>query len=92
MGYNPNYQTERRIYARYILKNHPDAKIGIPHQNDDLGRDYVIGLQAGLGDKVDKIIVAEAASRNISRSWTSNIRRTTGCRRSAPTDTRPPNS
>ncbi|MFZ5738702.1 MAG: ABC transporter substrate-binding protein [Pseudomonadota bacterium] len=61
MGYNPNYQTEGRIYARYILKNHPDAKIGILFQNDDLGRDYVTGLRAGLGDKADKMIVAEAS-------------------------------
>jgi len=51
MGFNPSYQTEGRIYAQYILKNYPDAKIGILYQNDDLGRDYVIGLKAGLGDK-----------------------------------------
>jgi ABC-type branched-subunit amino acid transport system substrate-binding protein len=61
MGYNPNYQTEGRIYARYILKNHPDAKIGILFQNDDLGRDYVTGIRAGLGDKADKMIVAETS-------------------------------
>ena len=61
MGYNPNYQTEARIYARYILKNHPNAKIGIMYQNDDLGRDYVTGLKAGLGDKAAKMIVAEAS-------------------------------
>ena len=61
MGYNPNYQTEARIYARYILKNHPNAKIGIMYQNDDLGRDYLTGLKAGLGDKADKMIVAETS-------------------------------
>ncbi|PZA11180.1 branched-chain amino acid ABC transporter substrate-binding protein [Rhodopseudomonas palustris] len=61
MGYNPNYQSEGRIYARYILKNHPNAKIGILYQNDDLGRDYVTGLKAGLGAKADKMIVAEAS-------------------------------
>ncbi|MBI5131150.1 MAG: ABC transporter substrate-binding protein [Rhodopseudomonas palustris] len=61
MGFNPNYQTEGRIYGRYILQNHPDAKIGILFQNDDLGRDYVTGLRAALGDKADKMIVAEAS-------------------------------
>jgi ABC-type branched-subunit amino acid transport system substrate-binding protein len=44
MGYNPNYQSEGRIYGQYILKNHPNAKIGILYQNDDLGRDYIAGL------------------------------------------------
>jgi len=61
MGFNPNYQTEGRIYARYILKNYPNAKIGVLFQNDDLGRDYVTGLKAGLGDKAAKMIVSEAS-------------------------------
>src|SRR6204780_4623357 len=61
MGFNPNYQTEGRIYAQYILKNYPDAKIGILYQNDDLGRDYLTGIKAGLGDKAAKMIVAEAS-------------------------------
>ena len=61
MGFNPNYQTEGRIYAQYILKNYPNAKIGILYQNDDLGRDYLTGLKAGLGDKAAKMIVAEAS-------------------------------
>ncbi|MGO4716704.1 ABC transporter substrate-binding protein [Bradyrhizobium sp. 2TAF24] len=59
MGYNPNYQTEGRIYARYILTNHPNAKIGVLYQNDDFGKDYVIGLKAGLGAKAAAMIVAE---------------------------------
>jgi branched-chain amino acid transport system substrate-binding protein len=61
IGYNPNYQSEARIYAKYILKNHPDAKIGILFQNDDLGRDYVTGLKAGLGDKAATMIVGETS-------------------------------
>src|SRR4051812_10126225 len=61
MGFNPNYQSEGRIYAKYILKNYPNAKIGILYQNDDLGRDYVAGLKAGLGDKAAKMIVAETS-------------------------------
>src|SRR3984885_9547486 len=61
MGYNPNYQTEGRIYGQYILKNYPNAKVGILYQNDDLGRDYLTGIKAGLGDKAAKMIVAEAS-------------------------------
>jgi branched-chain amino acid transport system substrate-binding protein len=61
MGFNPNYQSEGRIYAQYILKNYPDAKIGIIYQNDDLGRDYLTGLKEGLGDKAKAMIVAETS-------------------------------
>lgn len=61
IAYNPNYQSEGRIYAKYILANHPNAKIGIFYQNDDLGRDYITGLKAGLGDKASSMIVAEAS-------------------------------
>jgi branched-chain amino acid transport system substrate-binding protein len=61
IGFNPNYQTEGRIYAQYILKNYPNAKIGILYQNDDLGRDYLTGLKAGLGDKAKAMIVAETS-------------------------------
>jgi branched-chain amino acid transport system substrate-binding protein len=61
MAYNPSYLSESRIYARYILANHPNAKIGILYQNDDSGRDYVTGLKAGLGDKAATMIVAEAS-------------------------------
>ncbi|WP_441252126.1 ABC transporter substrate-binding protein [Tardiphaga sp. 71_E8_N1_1] len=61
MGYNPNYQTEGRIYAKYILKTYPNAKIAILWQNDDLGRDYLTGMKAGLGDKAASMIVSEAS-------------------------------
>src|SRR5258708_2415204 len=61
MGFNPNYQTEGRIYAQYILKNFPNATIGIIYQNDDLSRDYLTGLKDGLGDKAKTMIVAETS-------------------------------
>src|SRR3982751_3438308 len=61
MGYNPNYVVEGRIYGQYILKNHPNAKIGILYQNDDLGKDYLNGIKAGLGDKATNMIVAETS-------------------------------
>ena len=59
MGWQPNYQTEGRIYAAYILKNKPDAKIGILYQNDDYGKDYLKGMVDGLGDKAKTLIVKE---------------------------------
>ena len=56
MGWQPNYQTEGRIYATHILKNNPKAKIGILYQNDDYGKDYLKGMKDGLGDKVGMIV------------------------------------
>jgi ABC-type branched-subunit amino acid transport system substrate-binding protein len=61
MGFNPNYFVEGRIYGQYIIKNNPNAKIGILYQNDDLGKDYLNGIKAGLGDKAASMIVAEAS-------------------------------
>jgi branched-chain amino acid transport system substrate-binding protein len=57
MGWQPNYQTEAKIYAKYILENVSDAKIGVLYQNDDYGKDYLTGLRDGLGDQADKLIV-----------------------------------
>jgi ABC-type branched-subunit amino acid transport system substrate-binding protein len=61
MGFNPNYFVEGRIYGQYILKEYPNAKVGILYQNDDLGKDYLNGIKAGLGDKAASMIVAEAS-------------------------------
>ena len=58
-GFNPSYFVEGRIYGQYILKEHPNARIGVLYQNDDLGKDYLNGLKAGLGDKAAKMLVAE---------------------------------
>ncbi len=59
MGWQPNYQTEGRIYAAHILKNSPNAKIGVLYQNDDSGKDYVKGFEDGLGDKAKTMIVSK---------------------------------
>ena len=61
MGWQPNYQTEARIYAKHILQTKPDVKIGVLYQNDDYGKDYLKGLKDGLGDKAAKAIVAEVS-------------------------------
>jgi branched-chain amino acid transport system substrate-binding protein len=58
MGWQPSYRIEARIYARYILKTQPDAKIAVLYQNDDFGKDYLIGLREGLGAKANQLIVA----------------------------------
>jgi ABC-type branched-subunit amino acid transport system substrate-binding protein len=57
MGWQPSYQVEARIYAAYILQHYPGKTIGLLYQNDDFGKDYVIGLKEGLGDKVNLIKV-----------------------------------
>ncbi len=59
MGWQPNYQSETQIYAKYILKNKPDAKIAVLYQNDDYGKDYLKGLKDGLGQKAASMITAE---------------------------------
>ncbi len=59
IGWQPTYQTEGKIYAHYVLKNIPDAKIGILYQNDDYGKDYLKGFKDGLGEAAKKLIVAE---------------------------------
>ena len=59
MGYQPNYQNEGRIYAKYLLREKPNAKIAVLYQNDDLGKDYLKGLKDGLGQKASMIVAEE---------------------------------
>ncbi len=58
MGWFPTYQAEGRVYAQYVLENIPDAKIGILYQNDDYGKDYLVGFKDGLGEAGQKKIVS----------------------------------
>jgi ABC-type branched-subunit amino acid transport system substrate-binding protein len=60
MGWQPNYQSETRIYAKYILKQMPNAKIAVLYQNDDYGKDYLKGLKDGLGAKTSMIVAEES--------------------------------
>jgi ABC-type branched-subunit amino acid transport system substrate-binding protein len=73
IGFNPNYQSEGRIYGRFILANYPNAKIGVLYQNDDLGRDYLTGLKAGLGEKAASMIVAETSYETTDPTIDSQI-------------------
>jgi branched-chain amino acid transport system substrate-binding protein len=73
MGWQPNYQSESRIYAKYLLKEKPNAKIAILYQNDDYGKDYVKGLKDGLGAKAASMIVAEDSYETTQPTIDSNI-------------------
>ncbi len=61
MGFQASYQSEARIYAKYILREQPNARIAVIYQNDDYGKDYLQGLKEGLGDKAESMIIAEDA-------------------------------
>jgi branched-chain amino acid transport system substrate-binding protein len=60
MGWQPSYQSEARIYAKYLMKEKPDAKVAILFQNDDFGKDYLKGLKDGLGPKASMIVAEES--------------------------------
>jgi branched-chain amino acid transport system substrate-binding protein len=61
MGWQPNYQDEAKSYVRYLLKEKPNAKIGVLYQNDDYGKDYLKGIKDGLGAKAKSMLVAEVS-------------------------------
>ena len=73
MGWQPNYQAEGQIYAKYVLKNVPDAKVGILYQNDDYGKDYVKGFKDGLGDAAKKLVVSEQSYETTDPTIDSQI-------------------
>jgi branched-chain amino acid transport system substrate-binding protein len=73
MGWQPSYQVEARIYAKYILQNYPGKTIGVLYQNDDFGKDYLIGLHDGLGDQAKKLIVVESSYETSSPTVDSQI-------------------
>jgi branched-chain amino acid transport system substrate-binding protein len=73
MGWQPNYQSEAKAYAAYILKHYPDAKIGILYQNDDYGKDYLRGFKEGLGMKAASMIVKEVSYETTDPTVESQI-------------------
>jgi branched-chain amino acid transport system substrate-binding protein len=73
MGWQPNYQSEGRVYAAYVVEQKPDGKIGVLYQNDDFGKDYVKGLKDGLGDKAKSMVVVEAAYETTDPTVDSQI-------------------
>ena len=73
MGWQPSYQSETQIYAKYILKEKPSAKIAVLYQNDDYGKDYLKGLKDGLGAKAASMIVAEESYETTEPSVDGHI-------------------
>jgi branched-chain amino acid transport system substrate-binding protein len=73
MGFQPSYRVEARIFAKYILKNKPGAKVAVFYQNDDFGKDYVAGLKDVFGDKASSLIVAEESYETTEPSIDSHI-------------------
>jgi len=57
IGFQPSYRTEAQIYAKYVLHNKPDGKLAVLYQNDDFGKDYLLGLRDVFGDKYDRMVV-----------------------------------
>jgi branched-chain amino acid transport system substrate-binding protein len=73
IGWQPNYQSEGRIYAAYILEHKPDGKIGVLYQDDDFGKDYLKGVTDGLGDKAKSMIVVAASYETTDPTVDSQI-------------------
>ena len=73
MGFQPSYRAEARIFAKYILKEKPNAKIAVFYQNDDFGKDYLTGLKDIFGEKAKDLIVAEESYETTEPSIDNHI-------------------
>src|SRR6201987_2021325 len=73
MGFQPSYRVEARIFAKYILKEKPDAKVAIFYANDDFGKGYLAGIKDVFGDKASKLIVAEESYETSEPSIDAHI-------------------
>jgi len=73
MGFQPSYRVEARIFAKYILKAKPNAKVAVFYANDDFGKDYVAGLKEIFGDKTSSILIAEESYETTEPSIDSHI-------------------
>ncbi|WJR78847.1 ABC transporter substrate-binding protein [Bradyrhizobium sp. NP1] len=73
MGFQPSYRVEARIFAKYILKEKPNAKVAVFYANDDFGKDYVAGLKDIFGAKASSLIVAEESYETTEPSIDSHI-------------------
>ena len=73
MGWQPNYQSETQIFAKYLLKEKPAAKIAVLYQNDDYGKDYLKGLKDGLGAKASSMIIVEESYETSEPTIDSHI-------------------
>ena len=74
IGFQPSYQAETAVYAKYVLTNKPDARIALFYQNDDAGKDYGNGFKKGLGpENTAKMVVAETTYESTDPTVDSQI-------------------
>ncbi len=73
MGWQPDYQSESVIYAKYLADNKPNAKVGVLYQNDDYGKDYLEGFKKGLGTKASQTIVKEVSYATSDASVSAQV-------------------
>jgi branched-chain amino acid transport system substrate-binding protein len=73
MGWQPNYRTEAQIYAKYMLANVKNPKMGILFQNDDFGKDYPTGVHDILGKDWDSIVVKSVSYETTDATIDSQI-------------------
>ncbi|MBE0608443.1 MAG: ABC transporter substrate-binding protein [Dehalococcoidia bacterium] len=73
MGWQPDYQSESVIYAKYLAENNPNAKVGVLYQNDDYGKDYLEGFKKGLGAKASQTIVKEVSYATTDASVSAQV-------------------
>jgi branched-chain amino acid transport system substrate-binding protein len=73
VGFNPNYQTEARVYGKHILGAKPNAKIALLYQNDGFGKDYLTGLKDGLGAGHAGMLIATASYETAEPSVDSQV-------------------
>jgi branched-chain amino acid transport system substrate-binding protein len=73
MGWQPDYQSESTIYAKYLAENKPNAKVGILYQNDDYGKDYLEGFKKGLGAKASQVIAKEVSYATTDASVSAQV-------------------
>ncbi len=73
MGWQPSYQSEAQIYAKYLMKEKPDARVAILYQNDDFGKDYLKGTKDGFGAKASTSIIMEESYEVSEPSIDSHI-------------------
>jgi branched-chain amino acid transport system substrate-binding protein len=60
VGWQQDYIAEGRLYGQHIKANHSGKKIAVLYQNDDYGKDYLLGVRSALGKAYsDANIVAQ---------------------------------
>jgi branched-chain amino acid transport system substrate-binding protein len=73
MGFNPSYRTEAAVYAKYLLKEKPGGKLAVLYQNDDFGKDYLVGLRDALGAEFERMVVGRASYETTDATVDSQV-------------------